>query len=328
MRYINIITTLPYPIFESHINNEVINGVFDIRENSNINIDWDCVVVYQNAPKELKCRCRSGNLLYFCGEPPLMRPCPHAFTEQFDAIFLPHKNARHRNKIKSHGFLPWSFSYHNYVNMERYDYSQLSVLEPKKTKLISIVTSNKTMMPGHNQRMEIIKNLQKDYNGLIDIYGRGINPIENKVDALFSYMFHICMENSFIDDYWTEKFADPILAQCVPIYAGCTNIHKYFPYNSYYTFDVNNYKDLKCILDQVFQKPNERYTSMKKGLEKMRKTLMEKENLIACVVDYLNRNSDAPIKDYYIEPMETYFQYKVEALQLRAKRFFLSRRYK
>ena len=323
MKFINIITPLPHSVFESHINHQLTDGTYDIRENSSDDIEWDCVVVYQNTPQILNCRCKEGNMLYFCGEPPLMRPCPHVFTEQFDTIVLPHPNVKHSHKITSHGFLNWSGFYTNKAKLEMKSYEELASLEPKKTKLVSLVISNKTMMPGHNQRLKIAKQLMKDYPGEVDVYGRGINPIENKATALEPYMFHICMENSFIPDYWTEKFADPILGQCVPIYSGCTNISRYFGKKGYYNFDINDYRSLKLIIDRILQNPLSVYDSQKENLENLRHTLMERQNLIPFLIDYINNNNnDRPIKQYCIKPMESYVQYSIDSSIIRIKRLY------
>jgi len=73
----------------------------------------------------------------------------------------------------------------------------------------------------------------KDYFGeRIDIFGRGINEIEDKWDALDRYKYHIALENSVVEDYWTEKLSDAYLAGCYPIYYGCPNIEKYFDISS------------------------------------------------------------------------------------------------
>lgn len=321
MKYINIITTLPHSVFKSHINHQLTDGAYDIRENSHDDIDWDCVVVYQNTPKILNCRCKEGNMFYFCGEPPLMRPCPHVFTEQFDTVVLPHPNVKHSHKITSHGFLNWSGFYTNKAKLEMKSYAELASLEPPKTKLVSLVISNKTMMPGHNQRLKIVKQLLKDYPNVVDVYGRGINPIENKATALEPYMFHICMENSFIPDYWTEKFADPILGQCVPIYSGCTNIDKYFGKEGFYTFDVNDYNSLKVIIDRIISNPISVYKSEKKHLEKLRQTLMEKENLIPFILNYVSKNTiNRPYKDYCIKPMDSFAIFQIDTYLLKIRR--------
>lgn len=74
---------------------------YDICFNSEEDKDWDCVVVQQNLPKTFYFRCREGNVIYLCTEPPMAVPCPHSFTEQFDRIVVPNPKVKHRNRLLS-----------------------------------------------------------------------------------------------------------------------------------------------------------------------------------------------------------------------------------
>ena len=256
----------------------------------------------------------------------MMAPCPHVFTKQFDTVVLPHPHVRHKHKIKSHGFLNWSLGYGHDSHKHRYDYDALSKLEPEKNKLISIVTSNQKMMPGHNKRMAIVENLQKDFSNTVDVYGRGFCSVDFKADALEPYMFHICIENSSIDDYWTEKISDPILAQCVPIYAGCKNIDKYLSTKGYITFDVQNYAELKTIINKIIENPKAFYNKYKEDLQALRKRLMEQQNLIPFVIGQIKKNTI--IKEYYIKPLDGSWQYALQLYIIRIKRLLYKLFYK
>ena len=46
--------------------------------------------------------------------------------------------------------------------------------------------------------------------------------------SLFDSMFHICIENSSQDYYFSEKLIDCLLTKTIPVYLGCTNIQNYF----------------------------------------------------------------------------------------------------
>lgn len=294
---------------------------YDIRSNSTENILWDCVVIYQDILSDVHFHCRDGNVIYVSGEPPMMVPCPHDFTQQFDVVVLPHKVVRHSHKIASHGFLNWSLGFGFKSKKHRYYYNDFATLEPKKSKLISLVSSNQQMMPGHNRRMRIIQRLQHDYPDIVDVYGKGFHFVDFKADALLPYRFHICIENSSIDDYWTEKFSDPILAQCVPIYSGCTNISKYFGEKGYITFDVNDYKSLQAIIERIRINPEEEYQKRKYDLERLRQTIMEKENLIAFLIDYVEKHKGGEAKAYHIHTLAASRWFYVSQWILRLKRF-------
>jgi hypothetical protein len=73
--------------------------------------------------------------------------------------------------------------------------------------------------------------------GTVDLYGRGWptaqelspqrqasihlqGPVDNKQKALQRHRFNVCLENTAIAGYVTEKFADAVEAGCVPIYSA------------------------------------------------------------------------------------------------------------
>lgn len=88
-----------------------------------------------------------------------------------------------------------------------------------KTKMVSIIGSNKSMTPGHEFRKQIINYCMQ--RGDVDVYGRGYNEIANKEDGLADYRFSIVMENSQADWYFSEKLIDCFVTQTIPIYWGC-----------------------------------------------------------------------------------------------------------
>ncbi len=50
----------------------------------------------------------------------------------------------------------------------------------------------------------------------------------NSKEPLFDSMFHICIENTSINNFFTEKLIDCFQTRTVPIYYGCPNIGEYF----------------------------------------------------------------------------------------------------
>jgi len=92
-----------------------------------------------------------------------------------------------------------------------------------KTKLVSIISSAKKQTFGHNLRHQVIYNMKE-----LDIYGRGYNPIEYKLEALKDYMFSVTIENCKEDYYFTEKLIDCFRTGVVPIYWGCPSIGNFF----------------------------------------------------------------------------------------------------
>lgn len=96
-----------------------------------------------------------------------------------------------------------------------------------KTKPISIIVSEKTGAPGHLLRREVVKRLKEE--GVdVDVYGRGVNPVESKFEALAPYRASIVIESIFMEGYFSEKLIDCLSVGTIPIYWGCPNIRDYF----------------------------------------------------------------------------------------------------
>ena len=106
-----------------------------------------------------------------------------------------------------------------------------------KNKMTSFITSNKNMCAGHQFRLDCLNKIQQEKLN-VDLYGRGINEIDSKLEGLKDYRFCIAMENDHANNYFTEKLLDCMLSGTIPIYHGCKNIKKYFDVNGIITFET------------------------------------------------------------------------------------------
>lgn len=123
----------------------------------------------------------------------------------------------------------FTFMWHNNPNR--------SIPLEEKQSAISFVIGDKNFTPGHKYRYMLVNKILQ-LNLPIDIYGRGcrlINKKYNNVKGHFNnaepyekYLFCICIENYQSNDYFSEKFLDPLLHNCNPIYLGAKNIKNYF----------------------------------------------------------------------------------------------------
>jgi hypothetical protein len=71
------------------------------------------------------------------------------------------------------------------------------------------------------------------------LFGRGVNPVSDKWEAIAPFKYHLVLENSAVPDYWSEKLADCYLGFAYPIYWGCPNILDYFSPQSLTSIDLN-----------------------------------------------------------------------------------------
>ena len=101
------------------------------------------------------------------------------------------------------------------------------IREPKiyeKTKMISMIASNKRMCEGHAKRLEWVERIGDQ----VDLYGRGFNEIADKEEGLCDYMFSVATENGEYETYFTEKLLDCFATGTIPVYLGAPDIGDYF----------------------------------------------------------------------------------------------------
>lgn len=93
-----------------------------------------------------------------------------------------------------------------------------------KSKLISMIASNKNSSYGHKYRLQTLEK----FKNKIDSFGVGRNFIKTKEEGLNDYYFSIAMENDNYPDLITEKVLDCFATGTVPIYWGTSAISEYF----------------------------------------------------------------------------------------------------
>ena len=99
-------------------------------------------------------------------------------------------------------------------------------LTPEKSKMVSLIASNKSNQPGHRLRHQVVDSVQsKGYD--VDVLGRGYKPFGAKSDGLLPYRYSVVIENIREPNYFSEKLIDAILCETVPIYWGCPNIDRF-----------------------------------------------------------------------------------------------------
>jgi len=114
-----------------------------------------------------------------------------------------------------------------------------------KTKLCSMISSNKNLCAGHQKRLDIANK----FKDKLDLYGLGFNRIENKNQGLNDYCFSIVVENYQTPGYYTEKVLDCFLTGVIPIYLGDSDIGSVYNPNGIITYNDNfDIKDISIDL--------------------------------------------------------------------------------
>ncbi|OGU60067.1 MAG: hypothetical protein A2X64_07685 [Ignavibacteria bacterium GWF2_33_9] len=278
--------------------------------------DW--WVVYEGIDQPETVRCPHTNLIFITAEPPSIKTYDNKFLQQFSHIITCHQDITHNGKVLCQQGLPWrvgtKFTPGKDAVVEK-SYDDLKDATFEKTKLISVVCSNKTFTEGHRTRYDFVMKLKKHFGDKIDLYGEGFSPIPDKLDALAEYKYHIAIENFSIDDYWTEKLADPFITETYPFYYGCRNIERYFPDGSYTYIDIYDLNKSVNIIENIIK--NNTFEKAHSKIKEAKNLVMDKYNFFALIAEFSKNNKveNQNIKTIIIKP-ENYYQ------TLNQKKFF------
>lgn len=166
-------------------------------------------------------------------------------------------------------------------------FAQERIENPNK---VSFILSRKQMTVGHKLRYEILKQIVlRDLP--IDIWGNGAEKHvssamaetgvtelknvrvcgefgENDVYKPYApYYFTIAIENTSLPHYCSEKFINPLVYNCVPIYWGCTNIDTIFPKmkGKYVSITMSEIDRIADIIDATTKTANSPEYAMPEG---------------------------------------------------------------
>jgi hypothetical protein len=106
----------------------------------------------------------------------------------------------------------------------------------EKTKLISMVASDKTWLALHKFRHEIATKFRHK----VDLWGSGYKKFkeEDSVLPYKDYMFSVVVENCIINGGFSEKIINCFATGTIPIYLGAKDIGKYFDIDGIITFST------------------------------------------------------------------------------------------
>lgn len=127
----------------------------------------------------------------------------------------------------------------------------------RKTERLSVIASTLDHLEGHKFRNQMVELLGQDGRP-VDIFGRGRLELSAKEDGLRPYMFSVAIENSFQENYWTEKITDCFLTDTVPVYLGAPNIGDFFAAESYVELPRQLDSTIDVILESLGQEEYEK----------------------------------------------------------------------
>ena len=281
----------------------------------------DYWVVYSKGNRETEtCSVAPENTLFITGEPDTIYHYSQRFVNQFGKVLSCQKNLKHKNLVKSQPAQPWhigkvakrrigSNGEEQIAAEYTLSYDDLKVSTPEKTKLMSVITSNKAFTKGHRERIEFVHKLKEHYGDKLDMFGWGFNGFENKWDVIAPYKYHIALENNSTPYYWTEKLADSYLGNAFPIYFGAENVDEFFSKDSFLAIDIHDVEGAIKKIDAVISE--DLATKNASAVEAAKQLVLDKYNLFNLIVEQIqDMNPEAEKKQFTIKPDMSFFDWK------------------
>ena len=250
--------------------------------------------------KKVTAKCPPENTYYVGGEPTSTCKFRKPFVQQFHNLISSQTRDYGMPYVRNFSTLRWSVGGKvvdgHWLPEQDKDYDELKNMErvPKR-KLLSVISSNKTLTPLHRKRIEFVKLLKKEFGDEVDLYGRGFNEFEDTWDVIAPYKYHIAIENCREENYFSEKLMNTYLAETYPIYYGCSNIENYYPAEAMTKIDIEKPEEAIQIIRGVIA--DDPYEKHYQAIKKAKELTLDKYNLFAILVEEMEAKPSVDMKE-------------------------------
>jgi hypothetical protein len=268
---------------------------FDVNFHINTNIEEaDFWFVFEDLNKENeKCTVRKDRIFYLNQETSydvsyFLQTHMKEFLNQFNSQYGSYQTytKKYKNTLP---FLPWMINFNSAGSLFDKTGKNVEFLrnfkKPKKNKMISIICSDKKITDAHKVRYEFTHNLKEYFGENLDWYGQGVNPINDKWQAIKDYKYHIVLENGQRDNLISEKLYDAYLGLSFPLYFGAPNINDYFPKNSLRKINIYNFEESLNTIEKILS--SDIYEKNYKSLEDSRDLVLSKYNFTSRIYEII-----------------------------------------
>lgn len=251
--------------------------------------DYDWLVVYDEFPSNTghkrcyseKRACAAERSLLVTMEPPSIKSYGKRFTRQFGQVLTSHPAwaLPHRRRIHSQQGMLW---YYGRADQGKPAWREMRDHPPvNKSRTIATMCSAKRQRHTLHNRRHAFTWALRDRVPELDIFGKGVHPLDNKADCLDTYRYHLAIENFAGTHHWTEKLADAFLGVTLPFYYGAPNASDYFPADSFIAIDI---KDVEATAERIHRaiRDNE-YEQRLPAILEARRRVLEEYNQFAVI---------------------------------------------
>jgi hypothetical protein len=236
---INIISDVSPEVWKKQISTNPDNGIELIFSNEPENADYYLVYgKYLNHTFKTS----KEKVWFYCSEPPEIHKFRKSYLKQFGTVFAPEFSylMKTPNWRKSFPVYPLHIGVKFKSDGEVVDtnFEILANLPNPNIHGISAIISNKVKTVMQRRRITFINLLAKVEDVNLELFGREINPVEDKLQVLSKFRYHIAIENAVHDGYFTEKIMDPVVSRNIVFYSGAPDINRYLNMDSVIRIDL------------------------------------------------------------------------------------------
>lgn len=240
----------------------------------------DFFITFASIPPRRDIYCAPENTLMIVGEPLEKKLYPQRFYTQYQWVIDTHLESRHPRVQLFAPCIGWEVGFSFARGKYLFGYPELKALNyPAKRNQISVVCSANADTPGQRRRLAFLAELKRQLGDQIVHFGRGFTPVDDKMEAILPYRYHLVLENCQTPHYWTERLSDTYLGWAFPFYVGCPNLQDYFPASSFCALNPDEPEKAVQLIRAMLAEPlnDERLTA----LTEARRRVLEEYNPLA-----------------------------------------------
>ena len=237
--------------------------------------EYDWLVVYDELPVACETlRCPPERTILCTWEPVSIKSYSKAYTRQFGHLLTnrPPEAERHPGYHLGRGYFLW------FVR----NFPKRGEILPKPNVISAVCSAKQMRHTKHYARFRLVSELARAIPEM-DWFGKGVKPLARKDDALLPYKYHVAIENHIGARHWTEKFADAILCECLPLYAGDPAIAEIFPADCFIPIPIDDPDEAVRIVRAAIA--NDEYAKRREAILEAKRLILAKYNFWHQVIE-------------------------------------------
>jgi len=247
--------------------------------------DYDWLVVFDEMPVvSERLRCPHERTILCTWEPVSIKSYSRSYVRQFAYLLTnrPPEAERHPGYRLGRGYFPWFV----------HDIPALGTAGGKVKELSAVCSAKQMRHTRHHARFELVRAITGAVSGA-DWFGKGVRPLERKEDALVPYRYHLAIENHIGAHHWTEKFADAILCECLPFYAGDPALTEIFPSECFIQIPLDDPRGAVRIVREALA--SDEYSRRREAVLEAKRLILGKYNFWSQVIAVIETTGALPV---------------------------------